>query len=66
MPHIAAFRRSSTINITDSTQRVRWRLFGKDDLNRSHEWFSLLFPHLSLEGCLCVSPALVEVVATHT
>lgn len=52
MPHISAFRRSSTINIIDSTQRVSWRLFGNLNLNRSHVWFFPLFPHLSLEGCL--------------
>lgn len=66
MPHIAAFRRSSTIKITESTQRVGWRLFGKLNLNRSHVWFSLLFPLLTLEGCLYIVPALVEVVAIHT
>lgn len=55
MPYIVGFRRSSTTNITDGTQRVIWRLFGNVNLNRSHVWFSLLFPHLSLEGCLYVS-----------
>lgn len=52
MPHTAAFRRSSTINIIDSTQRVSWRLFGNVNLNRSPVWFSLLSPHLCLEGGL--------------
>lgn len=52
MPRITAFRRSSVINIIDSTQRVSWRLFGNVNLNGSHVGFSLVFPRLSLEGCL--------------
>lgn len=55
MPQTVAFRRSSTTNITGITQRVGWRLFGKVNLNRSHMWFSLLFPHLSLERYLSYS-----------